>query len=280
MKLDFDITDYDARSLVSMYYRIQDQRIRLSGQQRSQEDEEPDNRILDHFMVQFEQIEKEARYYLDKYTEAHPVGEWLRTIYGIGPVISAGLLAHIDIEKALYAGQVWSFAGLNPLVKWHKGERRPWNAELKTLCWKAGQSFMKFSNQDECFYGKIYRQRKQWEVNKNDSGANGDTARDILENRKIGKATVAYKHLAVGALPPGQVDARARRFTVKLFLAHLHEVWYFIRHNERAPEPYVFSILEHDPRSYIPVPNFDFTTHAIIPRAPKKRAKRSAEQAA
>ena len=46
------------------------------------------------------------------------------------------LKIHIDINKCPYAGNIFSFAGLNPKRKWEKGERRPWNADLKKIIWK------------------------------------------------------------------------------------------------------------------------------------------------
>jgi hypothetical protein len=44
------------------------------------------------------------------------------------------LLARIDIVKAPTAGHIWRYAGLDPTVRWNKGEKRPWNAGLKVLC--------------------------------------------------------------------------------------------------------------------------------------------------
>ncbi len=39
----------------------------------------------------------------------------------------------------------------------------------------------------------------------------------------IGKSTEAYGHYSTGHLPPAPIDARARRWTVKLFLAHIQQ---------------------------------------------------------
>jgi hypothetical protein len=161
----------------------------------------------------------------------------MRLQYGIGPVIAAGLLAHIDINEAPTTGHIWRFAGLDPTSVWEKGQKRPWNAELKTLCWKIGQSFMKFSGRDECFYGKLYIERKQYEVDRNDSGGNATRAAELLP--KFNKNTEAYGHLKNGKLPPAQIDARARRWAVKLFLSHLHDVWWELEKREKPPKPYV-----------------------------------------
>ena len=167
----------------------------------------------------------------------------MRETVGIGPVISAGLLAHIDIEKAPTVGHIWRFAGLDPTVKWEKGKKRPWNAGLKTLCWKAGQSFMKLSGREDCYYGGVYRERKAYEIVRNDRGDNTTLAVQLV--LKVGKTTEAHKHLSTGKLPPGQIDARARRYAVKLFLSHLHAEWYRRHFHKEPPLPYPIAHLGH-----------------------------------
>ena len=176
----------------------------------------------------------------------------MKSQYGIGPVIAAGLLAHIDISRAPTVGHIWAFAGLDPTRKWEKGQKRPHNAGLKTLCWKIGQSFMKFSNEDDCFYGKLYRQAKERYVAKNDAGDYKDQAAELLP--KFKKTTDAYKHLEKGQLPPAQIDARARRWAVKIFLSHMHEVWYELHHGVKPPCCFAVTMLGH--AHYIPVPNW------------------------
>jgi len=63
-------------------------------------------------------MENQIKRSLDKFTDHHPVGKWMKSIHGIGPVIAAGMLAHIDIEKAPTAGHIWRYAGLDPTVVW------------------------------------------------------------------------------------------------------------------------------------------------------------------
>ena len=174
-------------------------------------------------------------------------------ICGIGPVIAAGLLAHIDIEKAPTVGHIWNFAGLNPFQDWNKGEKRPWNASLKTLCWKIGQSFVKVSNNDKDVYGKIYKKRKEYEMAKNEAGDYAEQAKQKLERFKIGKDTEAYKYYSEGKLPPAHIQQRAERYAVKMFLSHLHEVWYREHYGTEPPKPFVISQLGH--AHYIAPPN-------------------------
>jgi Transposase IS116/IS110/IS902 family len=234
----------EARFLVDLYYSWQDDR-KASDNQVRQMPNEPHG-VLAWLADQSSDLEKQIVRALESYTDARkPVGPWLKAHYGIGPVISAGLLAHIDITKCPTVGHIWRFAGLDPTVRWGKGEKRPWNAELKTLTWKIGQSFMKFSNAPECAYGAAYKSRKEYETIRNDRGDNAALAARILTEKKFRDDTDAKKHLLAGRLPPAQIDGRARRWAVKLFLSHLHLAWYFAEHGELPPKPYVIEYLGH-----------------------------------
>lgn len=128
------LSHQEARFLVDTYYGMQDERIRADGQVRAMEKSEEPHSVLSWLSDQSTTLENQIKRALDAYSASHPLGEWARSIYGIGPVIAAGLLAHIDIAKAPTAGHIWNFAGLNPDVKWEKGKKRPWNATLKLLC--------------------------------------------------------------------------------------------------------------------------------------------------
>lgn len=200
-----NMTADEARYLVDYYYICQEDRKRSSNQEASLDRSNEPNAVIGWLAQQSTTLENQIKRALGVYTDNHPVGGWMKSIYGIGPVIAAGLLAHIDIEQAPTAGHIWRFAGLDPNVKWmssvdctkwvseqtlpldqlyevaalHFGRnvdtlkryaetdakgnpqkltkssfakslaRRPWNNNLKTLCWKVGQSFMKFSNAEE-----------------------------------------------------------------------------------------------------------------------------------
>lgn len=237
------LSDDEARFLVDYYYIAQEDRKRSANQQRSlQENAEP-NAVIGWLTAQSGTLEKQILRALDRYTDAHVMGNWMREIYGIGPVLSAGLLAHIDITKAPTVGHIWSFAGLDPRATWEKGKKRPWNAGLKTLCWKVGQSFMKFSNHPDCVYGHLYKQRKQYEINRNEAGGNAEAA--AKGAARVNKSTDAYKSYSIGKLPPAQIDARARRWAVKIFLSHLHAEWYRRHFGVEPPKPFAIAILGH-----------------------------------
>lgn len=236
----------EARFLVDTYYSLQDFRIQSANQVRSilkSEDEEP-HETLAFFGDQFSVLEKQVKTSLDIYSNSDPLGQWTRLHVGIGPVIAAGLLAHIDIERAPYASSIHRFAGLLPHQKKVKGVKRDWNQDLKVLCWKMSDSFVKLSNHPECYYGHIYRHRKEIELERDKNGANAEVARLTLEEKAIkDPATLAiYKS---GHLPDGRLDLRARRHAAKRFLSHYFESAWVLRYSTEPPRPYVESHLGH-----------------------------------
>ncbi len=168
------------------------------------------------------------------------------SVVGIGPVIAAGLLAHIDITKAPTVGHIWRFAGLDPTLKWEKGQKRPYNAALKTLCaYKLGESFVKTQNHKNGLYGKLFAQKKRELEAANDALRFAETAKQTLATKKIGKETDAYKALIQGRLPQAQVHARARRYAVKIFLSHYHAEAYRQHYGVEPPKPFAIAILGH-----------------------------------
>jgi hypothetical protein len=234
-----------------MYYELQEHRIAIKAQERSIEQAGRPVAVFTHFGGQIGTLEKQMQSVLDRYSMSNTVGEWSRSILGVGPVIAAGFLAHIDITKAPTVGHIWRFAGLDPTVKWNKGQKRPWNADLKVLCWKTGDSFVKVSGREDAFYGRIYRERKAYELARDESGGNAETAARTLVEKNI-VAKDLRKTLESGHLPAGQLDLRARRYAVKLFLAHWHEVAYEDYYGVPSPAPYPIAHLGHAHR--IPVP--------------------------
>lgn len=237
------LSDIEARFLVDAYYQMQDQRIRSNNQLRSMGEEPHD--VLTWFGAQSEVLEDQVRGALDVYSHNHAVGTWLRGVKGVGPVIAAGLLAHIDINKAPTVGHIWRYAGLDPTSKWEKGKKRPWNASLKVLCWKLGESFVKVSGREDAYYGKLYKERKELETASNEKLAFVSQAQEILATKKIGKDTDAYKAYAIGKLPPAHIHARSKRYAVKQFLADLHHEMYVTILKKEPPLPYPIAILGH-----------------------------------
>jgi hypothetical protein len=310
----------EARFLVDYYYLTQEDRKRSSNQVRAvtldaEDDNEEPHLVLDWLATNTATLERNIQRALGAYSQGNPVGRWAESIVGIGPVISAGLLAHIDIEQAPTVGHIWRFAGQDPTQEWkgkasatvavnaHLGDRtaltvedvyalaeqvaglnastvlklatsnkdgserkltketlssalaiRPWNGKLKTLCWKIGESFVKVSNNSEDIYGHVYAERKALETARNEELYYSKQAETKLVKQRIGKTTEAYKAYSQGKLPPAHIHARAKRWAVKLFLAHWHHVAYEIRYDSPPPKPYILNQEGHT--HYIAPPNW------------------------
>jgi len=247
------LTPKEARYLVDAYYMIQDNRKIANSQVLALSGSEEPHDLIKWLRDQNAVLENQIKRTLDSWTDTLPSAVWAKSITGIGPVISAGLAAHIDIAKAPTVGHIWRYAGLL-WDKWEKGEKRPWNASLKVLCWKIGESFVKFSGNKNDFYGKLYLQRKTQEERYNNEMKFSAQAEEKLKNFNIGKDKKAYEIYKSGLLPPGHIHARAKRWTVKLFLSHYKEVSWWLAYNEAPPKPFTISIMGHG--DYIPPPNF------------------------
>lgn len=237
----------EVRYLVDLYYQVQDFRKATDNQVRAlSAGGEP------HLTIQWsadwmDSFESRVRGVLDAYSTHEPtgMGAWGRGHKGIGPVIAAGLLAHLDITRAPTVGHWWRFAGLDPTSRWEKGQKRPWNAQLKVLCWKIGESFVKVSGSPDAFYGRLYHERKAYEQARNERGELAEQAAEKLRLFKIGGDTEARKHYAAGRLPPAHIHARAKRWAVKLFLAHWHDEAYRRHYGTEPPLPYAIAHLGH-----------------------------------
>ncbi len=244
----------EIRFLVDAYYQVQKMRIALGNQIFALTESNEPHEISDWLFSQFKLIESQISRSLKAFCETTKPGQWLLSITGIGPVLAANFLAHLDVTKSETAGGFWRFAGLDPTLEWKKGCKRPFNARLKTACWKAGESFCKVQNRDSDVYGKVYAERKALEIQRNDRLEFADQAKEKLEKFNIGKDTDAYKHYAEGKLPPAHIDQRAKRYAVKLFLSHLHHVMYECEHGRKPPKPYVIEHMGH--AHYVAPPNW------------------------
>jgi hypothetical protein len=294
-KASKELGDHEARFLVSSYYRKQKDRIRSNNQISAinRAGRRDPHVVLDWYVKQNKMMEGQLKLALHAYARSRDMGQWLLSICGVGPVIAAGLLAHIDWTKPT-VGHIWNFAGLNPNVKWLEGQTRPWNLDLKVVCWKAGMSFIKTQGKKKDFYGKFFAERKAYEVENNDRGLYANQAEE--KQKQVGKDTDAwlwyagcypagttgeYMKLAERyekkaltderakllkarkgkpgsgqrMLPPGHLNARALRWVVKLFLSHAHFVGLWLKAKKLAPRPYPIEHMGHV--HVIPPPNMD-----------------------
>lgn len=272
------LTTGQARYLVDTYYQAQQHRIEAANQRDASESSGEPVEFVTWLAARLKALESAIRSALDRYSDQHAPGRWAKAQVGIGPVIAAGLLAHIDAGKARTAGAVWRFAGLDPSVKWDKGQKRPWNADLKVLAWKIGESFIKQQNHDDAIYARLIQSRKLVEIGRNEAGDFTAQAAEALAAKRWRNETQARAWLqgcytppithellalplpkrqaflttrrgepgsGMPMLPPAHIHARAKRWGVKLFLAHYHHVAYEVQHGAPPPKPYVISILGH-----------------------------------
>jgi hypothetical protein len=274
-----------ARYLVDTYYAMQEGRIASASRVRDLTKDGEPAAVMDYTRAQMELLEGQVARALKWYVEAQPLGVWMTSVIGIGPVIAAGLLSSIDYSTTNSAARIWKFAGLTPDSVWEKGERRPWNAFLKTIAYKIGESFVKMQSNESDFYGRFYAYRKALEWKRNIRGELADQAAAKLDKYNLGKGTNAYQWytgrispewvaavfksgesfpanvpanalnlatVSTPMLPPAHIHARARRWTAKLFLAHTVEVGHWLHHGRLAPPEYAFAHLGHKDYVYPP----------------------------
>lgn len=321
-----NLSTEEARFLVDAYYTMQDRRIAAANQSRALDKSSEPHEILDWLRTQSTIIEDQVKAVLAKYVEGHIVGPWALGQMGIGPVIAAGIIARVDIKLAPTTGHIWRFAGLDPTQEWRKGERRPWNADLRRICWLLGESFVKLSprflaGEEACYYTGVFLKRKAREIVRNHSGDLSEQAISARTKKRFGEDTGAIKWLMgdldkvgttkqtklspwvrvetivggvryaidtdkkdnsdrilllqnhmrmlgvetpdegmvldirpfhelkpaelIPMLPPAHIHSRAKRYAVKLFLAHLHEIWFRLEFGKAPPNPYPIAHMGH-----------------------------------
>jgi hypothetical protein len=117
----------ELRTLVNLFYQIQDIRIAIAEQIRSINREvsstgsnaDANTIILAWTLKSVSAIEKGINDALGYVCKNNEVGNWLLQITGIGNVLAAGCLAYFDVENVKYASNFISYAGLND-------NNRPW----------------------------------------------------------------------------------------------------------------------------------------------------------
>jgi hypothetical protein len=117
-----NLSPEEARFMVDAFYTIQENRKRAHNQTTALSKAGSPSHVLSWFEDQNQTLENQLKVSLDVYANNHPVGQWALSQVGIGPIISAGLLAFIDVTIANTAGKVWRFAGLDPTCKWNSAD--------------------------------------------------------------------------------------------------------------------------------------------------------------
>jgi hypothetical protein len=233
----------DVAHAVELYYDCQTLRIQNENRERT----ESESDLVFWFRKWLQLGEKVIAGKLKTWIasdDAPAEAKWAYEQIGIGPIIAAGLAAYIDPAKAGYVSSLWKFAGLAPgYDRKQKGQKLAYNARLKVLCWKLGESFVKVSGKEGAVYGKLYAEFKTEELRRNETGRYAAAAARERTKKIENKKTITI--LESGRLIDGHLHARAKRRAVKIFLSHYWEIARRARGLE-VRAPYAEAILEHD----------------------------------
>ena len=150
----------------------------------------------------------------------------------------------------------------------------PYNIDLKVICWKIGQSFMKVCNKEESVYGALYKERKDLEKARNDHNAYGDQIATALITKNFKKGTDTYKSYMEGKLTDSHITARATRMATRVFLTHFFEAMYIHRYNAAPPQIFPIAHMGHEDyiqpevpfEKYLEVPDEYFAQYKISRR--------------
>lgn len=112
------LSEREVRYLVDYYYIMQEDRKRAANQKRALEEFAEPHEVVAWVSRNSESMERSIKNVLQSYAESKEPGQWALSIPGIGPIISSGLLAHVDITQCPTVGKIWRFGGLDPTNKW------------------------------------------------------------------------------------------------------------------------------------------------------------------
>ena len=133
----------------------------------------------------------------------------------------------------------------------------PYNKDLKTFCWNIGECFNRQSKKSKSLYGSLIVERKAYEHSRNLNGDYADQAAEILRSKNIQDKRTKTIYEA-GMLTDGHILARAKRYAVKMFIAHFFEASYLYTYGCMPKDPYPIEYLGHSDYVGPEVPYEDF----------------------
>lgn len=226
----------DLSPILASYYDIQGERIatqnRISAYKRGVSTQDESVVALFNEIVS-SQVKLERRIKSTVAAKLRDIPlweEWLKDVKGIGPIITANLMNGIgDISKFATISKVWRYCGMAVVEgraeRATKGQKMHFSPRMKALMFLIGESFVKTKGG----YRKIYEDcraeyAEKW-LTPEDCGSTG------CKNKGGGKCMAGHQNNA------------AKRKTVKIFLAHLFQVWNELEGREVRD---VFIIGRHD----------------------------------
>jgi hypothetical protein len=229
------------RLLVEVYYDVQQVRVGAQNRVRAAATRglapESEQVLLDWLDSRMEKQERELKAMVLAQIKAEPIWEdWLKGVKGIGPCIAGGLMAWAgDCSRFDTVSKLWAYSGQHVVdgaaPRRKAGQKANWNPTMRTLCWKAGKSFVMVGDGYRAIYdAEKARLRVIHPV---------PVEYDPPRKTKAGEPLRMYSD--------GHVDAMARRKTVKLFLSHY---WEKARTLAGLPvrEPYALEQMGHTTR--------------------------------
>ena len=118
----------------------------------------------------------------------------------------------------------------------------PYNKKLKVVCYKIGTSFHKLCNNEKSMYGRLFRERLQYEMEKNERGDYAEQAARILSEKNF--TSDIKKEYEAGRLPISHIYMRCERYVTKLFISHAFEAAYYNQYGTMPPVPYALCFCE------------------------------------
>ena len=181
-----------ARFISSTYYKVQDLRMQIGKYAADcKKAKDPQEMVL--LLGQSMKLCEEGTCsMLGTYAKQWRVGQWIQKQFGFGAVSSAAMLATFDIRQGLRAGNWWSYCGLSPHIEWTKGQKRPFNADLKGICaFRIGETMNKFKDNPKSYYGPFFNHMATRYWDRNLDGQESAIATEGLKDLK-GPGTEAW----------------------------------------------------------------------------------------
>lgn len=126
----------------------------------------------------------------------------------------------------------------------------PYNKSLKVVCYKIGTSFHKLCNNEKSMYGRLFKERLQYETERNEAGMYAEQAKQIAASKNFTNKEVKEMYES-GKLPVSHIYQRCERYVTKLFISHCFECAYWNEYGEMPPRPYILMFSEGKHNDYI-----------------------------
>lgn len=263
------------KALVESYYDFQSQRIMTQSRIKNNvERNQIDEKVLSQFGItevfkQAESFEKNIKSLLEIEIKKYPITEWLAKLYGIGPIITAGLIANIENPaKFDKISSLWQYCGFGMLkycTNCDEPVSIPFEFKNKENEVKKSKKLASLSNCPKCgsetkpmiqrrYTGYVSNWNDKakvlcWKIGQSFEKQGPKSAyynfyKKIKEEEKA-RNPEKIKENGKTMFNDGHIRNRALRKTIKLFLAHLWVVW---REIEGLPvsDPYVGQVLNHN----------------------------------